>query len=1080
MRFIADFHIHSHLSRATSKQLAPEYLDLWARLKGISVIGTGDFTHPDWLKELQEKLEPAEEGLFRLKPAYRQRAVVPRPPTLCQETRFVLQAEISSIYKKDGRTRKVHNVILAPDFETVEKIRQSLLHMNANLTSDGRPILGLDSHDLLEISLGASERIAFIPAHIWTPWFSILGSKSGFDTVEECFEDLTPHLTAMETGLSTDAPMHWTCTFLDPFTLISNSDAHSPEKLGRNANIFDTELSYPAMISALKEGDQKAFLGTIDLFPQEGKYHYDGHRKCKVVWNPLETLHHNGICPVCGKKVTVGVMHRVAQLADRDDLESRPNRLPFVSIIPLKEILSEIFEVGAASKRVDIEYHTLLRRFGPELYILLDLPVIELIKGGKPLVGEALRRMRERRVIIQEGYDGEYGVIRVFKEGEARSVTVQQALFSSTAADSSVPQRRLINFDLKMYQDLYAQQRGSEPEQLAFEAPAVEIKRKPLLSGLNSEQQRAARHSTGPALILAGPGTGKTRTLTYRIAHLIQDQGVAPESILAVTFTNKAASEIGQRLNELLPGEGQEHKPRVSTFHAFGFSALKEHADAFGRSGSFSLVDVSDKRHVLGKSLGCPRQEISKVLDDITRAKQELTPLSSDPGGSASPFWGPYEEYCRENDLFDLDDCIYRPVRLFLEHPEVRKDFQGRFSWILIDEYQDINLAQYRLVRLLLPGPVPNLCVIGDPDQAIYGFRGADVRIIQEFLQDYPEAAVFRLKQSYRCTDTILRASSRVIALSIEPEGFLQGLQEGVKITIAPQATDRSEAEFVARTIEDLMGGLRFFSLDSDLTAGESHTDLRSLSDFAVLCRVKDQMKALERAFQNHSIPYQSIGETPFFQQEPAKSVVDVFRLAANPGNPLLRNRLFGQVLPDPNALESLSELIRSKSVSDSLAAISTAYFQKERDASLTEFNRLQDMAREFGTDGAAFLKFMALGTGADTFRRRLESVSLMTLHASKGLEFRCVFIVGCEDGLLPYSLFDRLSDREEEKRLLYVGMTRAKKYLLLSHAGKRFLLGREYRLNRSPFLDRIEEELLEQAEAPLPVRKKDNQGKLF
>jgi len=678
MRFIADLHIHSHLSRATSKQLAPEYLDLWARLKGISVIGTGDFTHPDWLKELHEKLEPAEEGLFRLKPAYRQRAVVPKPPTLSQETRFVLQAEISSIYKKDGRTRKVHNVILAPDFETVEKIRQSLLSMNANLTSDGRPILGLDSHDLLEISLEASEHIAFIPAHIWTPWFSILGSKSGFDTVEECFEDLTPHLTAMETGLSTDAPMHWTCTFLDPFTLISNSDAHSPEKLGRNANIFDTELSYPAMISALKEGDPKAFLGTIDLFPQEGKYHYDGHRKCNVVWNPLETLHHNGLCPVCGKKVTVGVMHRVAQLADRDDLKSRPNRLPFVSIIPLKEILSEIFEVGAASKRVDTEYHTLLRRFGPELYILLDLPAIELIKGGKPLVGEALRRMRERRVIIQEGYDGEYGVSRVFKEGEARSVTVQQALFSSTAADGSVPQHRLINFDLKAYKDLYARQRGFEPEQLAFEAPAVEIKRKPLLSGLNSEQQRAARHSTGPALILAGPGTGKTRTLTYRVAHLIQDLGVAPESILAVTFTNKAASEIGQRLNELLPGEGQKHKPRVSTFHAFGYSALKEHADAFGRSGSFSLVDESDKRHILGKSLGCPRQEISKVSNDLSRAKQELTPLNSDPDGAASPFWKPYEEYCRENDLFDLDDCIYRPVRLFLEHPEVRKDFQGR------------------------------------------------------------------------------------------------------------------------------------------------------------------------------------------------------------------------------------------------------------------------------------------------------------------------------------------------------------------------------------------------------------------
>jgi len=1080
MRFIADIHIHSHLSRATSKQLAPEFLDLWARLKGICVIGTGDFTHPGWLEELQEKLEPAEEGLFRLKPAYRQKAAVPEAPTFSGEVRFVLQAEISSIYKKNGRTRKVHNVILAPDFETVEKIRQSLLRLNANLTSDGRPILGLDSRSLLEIALEASDRTAFIPAHIWTPWFSILGSKSGFDTVEECFEDLTPHLTAMETGLSTDAPMHWSCTFLDPFTLVSNSDAHSPEKLGRNANIFDTELSYTAMTEALKEGDPERFLGTIDLFPQEGKYHYDGHRKCGVVWDPLETLRHKEVCTVCGKKVTVGVMHRVAQLADRDDLESRPNRMPFVSIIPLKEILSEIFEVGAGSKKVDAEYHALLHRFGPELYILLDLPVRELVKGGKPLVGEAVRRMRERRVIIQEGYDGEYGVIRVFKPGEIRSVTVQQALFSSTASDSAVPKRRLINFDLKAFQERYARHKESEPTQLAFEAPAPETNKKPLLAGLNSEQQEAARHFTGPALILAGPGTGKTRTLTFRIAHLIRDRGVAPESILAVTFTNKAAEEMSRRLDELLRGEDPERRPRVSTFHAFGFSVLKEQAEKLGRSRSFSLVDEADKRLILEKELGCARQDAKKVSDDIARAKRELVPPDGNPGGDAGAFWGPYEEYLKAHDLFDLDDCIYRPVLLLRNHPEVSESYQGRFPWVLIDEYQDINLAQYQMVRLLVPGSEPNLCAIGDPDQAIYGFRGADVRFIREFLEDYPEASVYRLKQSYRCTDTILRASSRVIALSIEPEGFLQGLQEGVKITLAPQATHRGEAEFVARTIEDLMGGLSFFSMDSDITAGEGHEELRSLSDFAVLCRIKDQMKALEHAFQNHSIPYQSIGETPFFRQEPIKSVVDVFRLASNPRNPLLQGRLMGRVVPDLSSLASLSELTRSKPVSESLAAISSAYYKKELDAAPDEFNRLKDLAQEFGSEGEAFLKFAALGTGTDTYRRDLESVTLMTLHAAKGLEFRCVFIVGCEDGLLPYSLFERRSDREEERRLLYVGMTRAKKYLFLTHAGKRFLLGREYRLNRSPFLDRIEEELLEQPEAPAPVRKRDGQLKLF
>ena len=450
MRFIADLHIHSHFSLATSKQLSPEFLDYWARLKGITVIGTGDFTHPGWLKELKEKLDPAEEGLFRLKDSFGQNITITPAPTLSQEVRFMLSAEISSIYKKHGKVRKVHNVILAPDFATVEKIQQKLIQLGGNINSDGRPILGLDSKDLLEIALEASDRIFFVPAHIWTPWFSVLGSKSGFDTVEECFEDLTPHISAVETGLSTDAPMHWVCSFLDQFTLISNSDAHSPEKLGRNANIFNTGLSYTGITNALKTGDPAQFLGTIDLFPQEGKYHYDGHRKCGICWDPIQTLEQNEICPQCRKNVTVGVMHRVAQLADRKNPSQRPHQLPFYSIIPLKEILAEINGTGPASKKVDSEYHTLLRTAGPELFILLDIPVDELRTSGYPLVAEAIHRMRDRRVLIQEGYDGEYGRIRVFQKNK------------DDDQPSLVPKRRLINFDLGKYRELYNQKKDSQ------------------------------------------------------------------------------------------------------------------------------------------------------------------------------------------------------------------------------------------------------------------------------------------------------------------------------------------------------------------------------------------------------------------------------------------------------------------------------------------------------------------------------------------------------------------------------------------------------------------------------------------
>ena len=420
MKFIADFHIHSHFSLATSKFLVPEYLDFWARLKGITVVGTGDFTHKGWLKELKEKLEPAETGLFKLKKEYRLSNLTNFENLLSlndeQPVRFLLTSEISSIYKKNGKVRKVHNLIFAPDFETVEKIRESLLKIGANLDSDGRPILGLDAKNLLEMVLEISEETLFVPAHIWTPWFSVLGAKSGFDSIEECFEDLTENIFAVETGLSSDPPMNWLCSFLDKFTLISNSDAHSPEKLGRDANIFDTELSYFSIKEALKTGNPQKFLGTIDLFPQEGKYHFDGHRKCGVRWKPEETAEHDGICPQCGKKVTVGVMNRVLQLADRKNGKERPNKLPFYSIIPLKEILAEIYQTGANSKKVDNYYRLFLKKIGAELDILLNIPIEEIRRKGNETLAEAILRMRRKNVLIEEGFDGKFGKVMLFEK----------------------------------------------------------------------------------------------------------------------------------------------------------------------------------------------------------------------------------------------------------------------------------------------------------------------------------------------------------------------------------------------------------------------------------------------------------------------------------------------------------------------------------------------------------------------------------------------------------------------------------------------------------------------------------------
>jgi DNA helicase II / ATP-dependent DNA helicase PcrA len=419
MKFIADLHTHSRFSLATSKTLDPEHLSLWARKKGITVVGAGDFTHPGWISELTDKLiEAPGEGLYQLRPDI-QRAVDSEAPLSCPgPARFLLTGEISCIYKKNGRTRKLHHLILMPDMDAVARFNRRLGRIG-NISSDGRPILGLDSRALLEITLETSEKAFFIPAHIWTPWFSLFGSKSGFETIEECFEDLTGHIHALETGLSSDPPMNRCLSRLDPYLLISNSDAHSPGKLGREANLFDTHLDYPHMIQAMKTG--RGFAGTIEFFPEEGKYHLDGHRNCGVRLHPEETARLNGVCPVCRRPLTVGVLNRIYELSDR----STPRlSKAFHSLIPLPEILSEILGCGPTSKKAIRFYEKLLSDLGPELQILMDLPLKRLGAAGGPALAEAVRRMRCRQVIREEGYDGCFGAIRLFQESEKGAASI--------------------------------------------------------------------------------------------------------------------------------------------------------------------------------------------------------------------------------------------------------------------------------------------------------------------------------------------------------------------------------------------------------------------------------------------------------------------------------------------------------------------------------------------------------------------------------------------------------------------------------------------------------------------------------
>lgn len=409
MRFIADLHIHSKYSRATSKEMSPESLWKWAQLKGIAVIGTGDFTHPQWLQELREKLEPAGHGLFTLKDKLRSNDV---PDSCRADVSFMLSAEISCIYKKNDKTRKVHSLLFVPDFAVAEKINLELSKIG-NIRSDGRPILGLDAKELLKIVKDISPDAMYVPAHAWTPHFSVFGAVSGFDSLEECFGELTPHIYAIETGLSSDPLMNRRLSALDNITLISNSDAHSPAKIGREANIFDTEISYSSMMDALKT--RKGFKGTIEFFPEQGKYHYDGHRACGISLTPGETIRHNYLCPACGKKVTVGVMHRVEKLADRPE-DYKPKGGPaFHSIVPLPEIISETLKVGVSSKKVNSAYLDLLNKLGNEFNILMNVPLNDIAKAGSPLLREAISKMRTGDIHIAPGYDGEFGKVKIFE-----------------------------------------------------------------------------------------------------------------------------------------------------------------------------------------------------------------------------------------------------------------------------------------------------------------------------------------------------------------------------------------------------------------------------------------------------------------------------------------------------------------------------------------------------------------------------------------------------------------------------------------------------------------------------------------
>jgi uncharacterized protein (TIGR00375 family) len=1022
--FHADLHIHSKFSRACSKDCDIEHLSWWALRKGLTVLGTGDFTHPAWSAELKETLVPAEPGLFRIRPDLEQRLHRDTPASCAGTVRFLLSVEISTIYKRDDRTRKVHHLLYAPDFESADRITAALAKIG-NLASDGRPILGLDSRDLLEITLSGGPGCYLIPAHVWTPWFAVLGSKSGFDAVRDCYADLAEHIFAVETGLSSDPAMNWMCSSLDGYRLVSNSDAHSPPMLGREATVFGTGLDYFAMMTALQTGHGLA--GTVEFFPEEGKYHLDGHRKCDVRLEPEQTRGVDTICPQCGKPLTVGVLHRVAELADRAAGYRPPNAAGFTNLVQLPEIMGELLGTGPKSKKVAGAVGQLVAALGPELSILRDVPLDDLQRAGGSLLSEAIARLRRGEVIRDAGYDGEYGTIRLFQPDELDGA----ALF---AVDRPKTKKTEHNERPQVPRPT-ATSAPSHQDEGAASAPAGS-----LLDGLDPEQ-RAAATADGPLLIIAGPGSGKTRTLTYRIAHLVAERGLPAAGFLAITFTRRAAQELQDRLAALCPPA--ESQPVVTTFHGLGLRILREHHAAAGLPARFRVADEAVLLQVATELAGSDR-DARKLIADPDRRPDLRRALT-------------------ERELIDFDGLIELPAALLRAQPEIAAALRARWPRVSVDEYQDIDPVQYELLRLI-SGDGTGLTAIGDPDQAIYGFRGADVGIFGRFAADFPGATTVELTRNYRSNRAIVTAAGQAIAPSTLVPGrtavAARGGPAGV-VTLDEAADEHAEAGWIAATIDQLLGGTSFNSLDSGRADGHEHGKI-GLADIAILYRTDAQAGPIAQALTRSGLPYQKRSHDRLARRPGVADVVRELRLVEDSA---------GEV----------AGLVTA-------AVRSLAKARGERDVTVTEIRAagelLLPLARRCGTDRERFLAEIAVGAETDALDPRAEAVTLLTLHGAKGLEYDVVFLAGCERGLLPLRLpgGGPLSDEDaaEERRLLFVGMTRARERLLLSYAARRARNGADTTSGRSPFLAAITPALPGLSAARRPRRPADRPLRLF
>ena len=1047
MKYIADLHIHSPFSRATSKAGTLEGLFAWARVKGIHVVGTGDFTHPGWFSQLKKLLEPAEYGFFRLK---NQTVPLALPGVHPEDipTRFVLSAEISSIYKRHGKVRKVHNLLYVPDFASAERINSTLAGIG-NIEADGRPIMGLDSRDLLEILLEEAPEGFLVPAHIWTPWFSLFGSKSGFDTIEECYGDLSEHVFALETGLSSDPDMNRRISALDRFALISNSDCHSPAKLGREANIFHADFSYTGLRGALRNPLAGGLAATIEFYPEEGKYHCDGHRKCQVCLEPAETRKLNDTCPVCGTPLTIGVLHRVMALADRNQPQYPPGSPSVHSLVPLPEILGEILGVGPGSKRVTELYARVISRFGSEFNLFLATPTAEISKLS-PVLAEAVERVRNNRVIRQPGYDGEFGVIRVFAPDELAGLAGQISLFSGKN-----PGRK--------------KNPAPDPQPLPETKPPLPRQEKAVSMEINPEQQSAVACEAEKILVTAGPGTGKTFTLVTRINHLVTNLGADPGRMVAISFTNRAAGELRQRLLREL-GDGASSL-QTETFHGFCLEWLRRHTPGLAVLGdeerdlyirkTFPRLS-RDEQNLLGK-------ELAMYHDGLNRGTAGANRALSEPAKD-------YLASLAANNVMDLDLVVPHFLALLRDNNDFRARVLERLDFLFVDEFQDLNHPQYELVLLL--AEKARLFAIGDPNQAIYGFRGSSLDYFRTFSR-LPGVVTLTLIRNYRSAPAIVHGATAVIRRN-RHSGNTELLTESTSpavIELHTADSARTEAEFVVRRIEEILGGISTFSLNSGRAGDASST--RSFADIAILVRLRQVAGIISEALARRGIPFQIVGATPFYMLPGLRAISHHLQASDDEGTladflTLLKElpgigattlTLLEKILPvrSPDFFSAAAgcslparaaKIIRTThdnirdfrqaTPKEGIAAPLARLMARLRiDPAGEDAVRLLALAGVFGANLTAFLTHLRQNARASVYDERAEAVAIMTMHAAKGLEFPVVFLAGLEEEIIPCTIGPQHSDEEEERRIFYVAMTRSKETLILSCAAGRTIFQR-------------------------------------